>query len=588
VADETDRSQPPKESSSVLSVLGSVVRYRPKAAISLMVISLIAGLSESMILALVAHAANSMVDGTDRLDAALGPVAIETRVPIALAVAGGLGVLRIGLQVILAYLPSRIAADAQADQRNRLFDAYSRASWEVQAKEHDGHLQELLTTQVTNATHALVVATNLVTAGLTFLTLVFAAFIFDPTAALLVLVVAASLAAVLRPIGKRGRYYSGRWSSALLDYAGAVGSAIRLAEETFTIGVAAAESARLRERVESIRHYYWRTQFTQRLTQGLYQGFVILLLVGGLAGLYASGTGRIASLGTVVLILVRSASYGQHAQVHWHVIQQAGPFLERLAAEEDHYSSNALSSGQRSFRAGTALELDSVSFEYRPGIPVLRGVTLDVAAGEVIGIVGSSGAGKSTLVQILLRMRQPTEGQVLLGGIPIDEISFDDWRRNVAYVPQEPRLLHASVAENIRFSRSFDAEQVEQAAQMANVHADILAMPNGYDTIIGQRADAVSGGQRQRICLARALVGRPTVLVLDEPTSALDSASEAAIQASLLKLRGDPTIFIVAHRPALLTICDRVIQIEGGSANVLPSAPHELGTQTQAGPRALP
>jgi ATP-binding cassette subfamily B protein len=183
--------------------------------------------------------------------------------------------------------------------------------------------------------------------------------------------------------------------------------------------------------------------------------------------------------------------------------------------------------------------------------------------------VGPSGAGKSTLVQLLLRMRTPTAGRFLLGALPVDDIDLVSWRRHVAYVPQEPRLLDGTVADNIRFHRDIDQASVERAARLAHIDHVIRAMPQGYDTVVGQRADAVSGGQRQRLCLARALAGNPSVLVLDEPTSALDRDSEAAIQATLRELRGRLTMFIVAHRPSLLEICDRIFELDRGHLRVL-------------------
>ena len=159
--------------------------------------------------------------------------------------------------------------------------------------------------------------------------------------------------------------------------------------------------------------------------------------------------------------------------------------------------------------------------------------------GEVIGVIGPSGAGKSTLVQLLLRLRAPREGRYLVNGVSAQEIVQEDWHRQVAYVPQEPRLLHASVAENIRFFREISTmRQVERAARLARIHEDIVGWTDGYETIVGPRADAVSGGQQQRICLARALVARPQLLVLDEPTSALDPTSESLIQESLTGLKG--------------------------------------------------
>jgi ABC-type multidrug transport system fused ATPase/permease subunit len=134
----------------------------------------------------------------------------------------------------------------------------------------------------------------------------------------------------------------------------------------------------------------------------------------------------------------------------------------------------------------------------------------------------------------------------------------------VSYVPQQPRLLHATVAENIRYLRDIDDDAVREAAEHARIHEDIMGWPDGYETIVGPRADAVSGGQQQRICLARALAARPHVLILDEPTSALDPHSERLIQASLQALRHEMTLFIIAHRMSTLDICDRVMVVIDG------------------------
>jgi ABC-type multidrug transport system fused ATPase/permease subunit len=558
------------------SVLGSVIAGHRRSAAALLVTALFAGLTESTILALVAQAATALVEGSDQVVATLGPVQLDARIPTILAVAGGLAVVRLGLHVGVAYLPSRMAGDRQAQIRRELFDAYSRSEWATQADERDGHLQELLTNQIGQATQALNQTGNLFAAGSTFLTLVLSAFLLGPVVALVVLLTAACLAAGLRPLGRRARRHSAALSASLLGYAGAVGETVRLAEETYTFGVADAERGRVNARIDEARHHFVRQQFTSRLAQGVYQGLMILLLVGGLTILYASGTGQIATLGTVVLILVRASSYGQQVQVSWQVIQQAAPFLDRLADTEARYRAAATRSGDAPMPAGGALELQDVSFSYDRGSPVLTDVTLAVDAGTTTGVIGPSGAGKSTLVQLLLRMRHPSGGRLVLAGTPIEEISLEAWHRHVAYVPQEPRLLQATVAENIRFARDISDAEVERAARLAHIHDHILSMPQGYDTPIGQRADAVSGGQRQRICLARALAGAPTVLVLDEPTSALDAASEAAIRDSLLELRGALTMFIVTHQPSLLAVCDQVLRVDAGRAALepAPTAPH--------------
>lgn len=558
----------------LFSVLRTVIDGHRGTAAALMGAALLAGLAESTILALVAQAATALVEGSDEVVATVGPFDLDTRIPVLLTVAGILAVLRLVLHLAVAYLPSRMAGDTQARIRRGLFDAYSRSSWSTQADEREGHLQELLTNQIGQATQALNQTGNLFSSGSTFLTLVLSAFLLGPLVALAVLLTAAVLAAGLRPLGKRARRHSAALSASLLEYAGAVGETVRLAEETYTFGVAEAERTRIHERIDTARHHFVRQQFTSRLAQGVYQGLMILLLVGGLTILYASGTGQIATLGTVVLILVRASSYGQQVQVSWQVIQQAAPFLDRLAATEARYEANAVRSGDRALPPGGALQLEDVAFTYNRGAPVLTDVSFSVAAGTTVAIVGPSGAGKSTLVQLLLRMRDPSEGRFLLDGVPVAEISLDEWHRQIAYVPQEPRLVQATVAENIRFSRAISDDDVRRAARLAHIDDYIQGLPEGYATPIGQRADAVSGGQRQRICLARALAGSPSIIVLDEPTSALDEASSDAIRASLVELHGTLTMFIVTHQPSLLAACDDVLTVEGGRVRMAPRADH--------------
>jgi ATP-binding cassette, subfamily B, bacterial len=553
---------------NLFTVLGAVMEGHRPAAVGLMAAALAAGLAESTILVLVVQAATAMVEGSNEVVASVGPLDLDSGVPMLLALAGALAIIRLGLALAVAYLPSRMAGDTQARIRRGLFDSYSRSTWATQADEGEGHLQELLTNQIGQAGQALSQTGSLFSAGSTFLTLVLSAFLVNPLVALIVLATAAFLAAGLRPLGKQARRHSAALSASLLEYAGSVGEAVRLAEETYTFGVADAQRGRIHERIDAARHHFILQQFTGRLTQGVYQGLMILLLVGGLTVLYASGTGQVAVLGTVVLILVRASSYGQQAQVAWQVIQQGAPFLDRLATEEARYRANEAVAGDLPFSSGGPIRFEDVSFTYNREASVLSHVSFAVGAGTAVGIAGPSGAGKSTLIQLLLRMREPTGGHLLIDGIAVDQVALREWQRHVAYVPQEPRLLQASVAENIRFFRDISDEQIERAARLAHIHQHIVAMPQGYATPIGQRADAVSGGQRQRICLARALAGQPTVLALDEPTSALDAASEEAIQASLLELHGSLTMLIVTHQPSLLAVCDHVVELQAGRAHL--------------------
>jgi ABC-type multidrug transport system fused ATPase/permease subunit len=352
----------------------------------------------------------------------------------------------------------------------------------------------------------------------------------------------------------------------LLDHAGGVSEATRLAEETQVFGVTRAQEARLQQLIERARRLFFDTQFNLRLVPNIYQSAVYLLLFGGLALIYTVDRSGLASLGVVVLLLVRAGTYGNQAQNSYQVVRQTGPFIERLEEAIERYDEGASMSGSEPFETLEALALQDASYSYgeRAQAPVLSDITFDVKAGETIGIIGPSGAGKSTLAQLLLRLRKPDTGQYLVNGVPAHRLRWGDWARLVAFVPQTPQLIHASVAENIRYFREVGQDDVERAAKLAGIHSDILEWSDAYDTIVGPRAAAVSVGQAQRICLARALALRPQMLVLDEPTSALDPTSERLIQASLTALRGSLTLFVIAHRLSTIDICDRVVVIVGG------------------------
>jgi len=532
--------------------------------VELAISSVLSGLTEAGILAVVAQVAATLVDGARRVHAHIGPFHIDATVGALLAVAFALAVIRLALQAPISLLPARIAADVQARLRKELFDAFTRASWAVQSRDREGHLQEIMTSQVLQATQGALQATALITALFTFLVLVISALVLNVGAALVVLAASVLLFGLLRPLNALGGRRAGALSQAQMDYAGGVGEAIRVAEETQVFGVAAAQRSRIGRLTTEARDLFFHTQMLGRLIPNIYQSMIYLIIVGGLAGLYAAGSGNVASLGAVVLLIVRAGMYGQQIQGSYQLVRQALPFVERLQEVERLYAASSPVTGERSLPRVQTLAFENVSYAYRPGRPVLSDISFEVAGGETVGVVGPSGAGKSTLVQILLQLRMPDHGRYLVNSVPAEQFACDDWQRRVAYVPQEPRLVHASVAENIRYFRNLDDDAVERAGRLARIHEDVMGWSNGYDTIVGPRADAVSGGQQQRICLARALAAQPEVLVLDEPTSALDPRSETLIHDSLIALTGEVTLFIVAHSMSTLDICGRVMVIIDG------------------------
>jgi ABC-type multidrug transport system fused ATPase/permease subunit len=546
------------------SQLEPLLGGRGRVFVFIAVISVISGLTESGILAVVAQVAASLVSHVHTVHLNLGPLHASVTIGAVLAVGGVLAVVRLILQIPMSVVPARIAADVQTRFRNELFGAFTHASWPVQSRDREGHVQEMVTNQVLQASAGVLQAASLVIAAIAFGVLVISALVLNLVAAAVVLVAAVLLALVLQPLNAMGGRAAASFSEAQMDYASGIGEAIRMSEETHVFGVADEQVRRTDALAAKSRQHSQGTMMLARLIPNLYQSMIYLILVGGLAVLYLSGAGHVAQLGAVVLILVRAGTYGQQMQGAYHYMLQATPFIDRLHEAERRYLASTPVRGYRRLASVEGLAFESVSYAYVPGRDVLRDVSFEVAGGEAVGIIGPSGAGKSTMVQILLRLRDPRAGRYLVNGIPATQFASMDWRRTFAYVPQDPRLVHASVADNIRYFRDIPDEAVENAARLACIHDDITRWASGYDTIVGPRADAVSGGQRQRICLARALAASPEILVLDEPTSALDPRSESLLQESLVGLRGSVTLFIIAHRMSTLSICGRVMVVVDG------------------------
>jgi ABC-type multidrug transport system fused ATPase/permease subunit len=527
-------------------------------------ISIAAGVVEASVLALLADVAAEMVLKGRHVSTGLGPLSAHLSVGTAIVAALILAVVRLVLQLVLAWLPSLLAANVQAELRGELFEAFTRASWAVKSNELEGQFQELMTNQINIATGAVMNMAITISASAMFVALVATAFTLSVPVAALVLVSAVALFWAFRPINRAGRAAARDESEAYVNQATGISEAVRLAEEAQVFGVIAAYQDRMSKLIEIARVAFFRQNLTARAVGNLYQSCVYLIIVGGIGGLYLSHAGDLASLGAVVLILVRASTYGQQITSANHALIQSVPYLDRLYGALERYRRSAGPDSGSALPRLETLAFDKVTFGYRLGQPVLKDISFDVRAGEAIGVIGPTGAGKSTLSQLLLRLREPEAGVYLVNGVPSGTLSRTDWQRKVAYVPQEPRLFRGSVSDNIRFFRDIDQGACEYAARLAHVHDEIVAMPAGYKTIIGQQADAVSGGQRQRICLARALAGKPQLLVLDEPTSALDLESEAAIEASLAGLHGTMTTFIIAHRLSVLRVCDRLLVLEGG------------------------
>ena len=221
------------------------------------------------------------------------------------------------------------------------------------------------------------------------------------------------------------------------------------------------------------------------------------------------------------------------------------------------------------------IEFKNVYFGYKAYNPVLKDISFSIKQGEMIGIVGHSGVGKSTLINLIMRLYDPTAGEVLIDGKDVRDISQNSLRSQVGVVLQETYLFNGTVLDNIRYAKP-DAtfEQIVNAAKTANCHDFITRMPDGYNTVVGERGYNLSGGERQRIAIARAILHDPKILILDEATASLDTQTEKQIQDALDRLIKGRTTIAIAHRLSTLANADRLIVLKKGKVA-------EIGTHTE-------
>lgn len=539
----------------------------------LVVVAVIAGLVEASLLAVIATAAAALSQGEPSVSLALGPSALEASRTTAFAFAIALAVVRGVLQLVLAYLPAQMSSGVLADIRERLFASFTAASWSTKAGERDG-LFVTLTTQHANGVAQSVIGLGTgLAATIMFVTIMTTAFMQNVVAASTMTVLAMLLFLCLRPLSRVLRRHSKQYAEATTAFIGSSQEVVAIAEEVEVFGPTSTYRSRFNAQVESARRSHIRTRFLTSAIPALHQSVAFLMIVLALAVVSGARVGDLGQLAAVVLMLIRSLTYAQQMQTAITGLDERVPLVNQVLDALSRYRQHPQQDGSEPLDRVDSLAFNRVSFSYPGGPNVLTDVSFTVRRGQAIGVVGPSGAGKSTLVQLLLRLREPNEGSVYVSDRDLRSISRTAWRQKVAYVPQISQLISGTVRENIRFFRDWiNDEEVEEAARRAHIHEDISSWRGGYETLIGQRLGAISGGQRQRICLARALAGRPEVLILDEPTSALDVRSESLVQETLLDIKPDIALVLVAHRISTLSIADNILVLIDGQVSAIGSS----------------
>lgn len=406
---------------------------------------------------------------------------------------------------------------------------------------------------------------DIVKEPLTLIFMVVSAFLLDPKLALVSFVLFPICILPIAIFGRKMRKNSRRAQERIADLMSILQETITGARIVKAYGMEPAEEARFKERN--------RTFFGNVLRMARARSSVepIIVFISGFGIsfvlLYAKWEGMtfsqiVAFAAALVLMYepVKKLS-GIHLQ-----IQQSVAAAERIFELIDAPITVVEKPGAAPFGGTPAvIEFDHVGFSYGPETPVLRDIHLTIPSGTRLAIVGNSGSGKTTLVNLIPRFADVTAGAIRINGTDIREFTLKSLRKSMGVVTQETILFNDTVAANIRYGTpEASLEAVREAARKAYAHEFIEEMPEGYDTIIGERGVRLSGGQKQRLAIARAILRNPPIMIMDEATSALDTASERQVQSALESLMTGRTVFVIAHRLSTIVNCDRILVLEAG------------------------
>jgi len=338
------------------------------------------------------------------------------------------------------------------------------------------------------------------------------------------------------------------------------------------IKVFLSENKWLKDYDKAMRHYF-RYYIKDETWQYVPQIILELLAVGLLGLLFVLSGGSSKGI---------SREYLSVFAVYAYSFYRFMPSLKNLSAKKMGYAGNlsvieslynfckeninSIPEGKIILRSlGNSIEFKQVNFEYPGRKNILRDLNFELETGKTTAIVGESGSGKTTLVNLILRVFVPKSGRILIGGLELGDLQLDSWLNKIGYVSQDTFIFNGSIRENIIFGRLEDENRLIEAAKLANIYDFILTLPDGYDTLVGDKGMKLSGGQRQRIAIARAMYNNPEILIFDEATSSLDNLSESMIQASIKEISANRTVLLVAHRLSTVINSDKIIVLAGGA-----------------------
>ncbi len=476
-------------------------------------------------------------------------------------------ILRAATTSAFGFVRGYITADFLSTESQIMFRHTLFASWPFLLKQKIGHIQNTLVRDMQRTSNLLEVVSQTIQSMTGFTMYLLVAINISPLMTFYTLIGGGVLLFFVRPFLRRTRDTGAHMAAAEKDISQFLGEHIIGMKSLKAAGAEQKALTTARSILLSLRTFHIKMVLIRSINTSLFQPFSIVFISILFLLMYKTPGFSILSFGAALYLIQKIFVYLESLQSSLHSIVELVPYAEQVssykknlivATEEKH-------SGTKPFLFQKELNFANLSFGYKENETVLSGVDFTIKRGETAGIVGPSGAGKTSVADLLLRLFVPNQGGISVDGVSISEIPLEEWRSHIGYVSQDVFLLNTSIADNIRFYRDgLSEEDIIEAAKQANIYDTIAKLPEGFETVVGDRGVMLSGGQRQRIALARALAQKPDILILDEATSALDHESEKLIQDSIRALHGKVTVVIIAHRPSTVADADHIIVLDSG------------------------
>ena len=479
--------------------------------------------------------------------------------------------------LIFNFIRIKIDTDYEETTRNNLFKSVLHADWPYLLKQKIGYLETVLMTDVLRGSVLLRQIGNIimVLTGLTIYTVV--AINISPRITLITLALGGLLFLFFKPLLYRTRVYAARASVANKEVSHYVNESIVGMKTIKSTSVTGQIIARGREFFSELKKLKVASMILSSLSSSLIQPMSLVFVVVVFAVAYKMPDFNFAALVAIVYLIQRIFQYIQQLQSNVHEASDAVPYLLNLLNYQQKADAHReKEGGGADYSFQNSLKFHNVGFSYQSSRPVLNEVSFTINKGEMAGLIGESGAGKTTIVDLLLRLFNVSQGEILLDNKNINNISLTQWRKNIGYVSQYVFLLNDTIVNNIKFfDNAVTEKDVARAAKMANIYEFIKDCPDGFNTVVGERGIMLSAGQRQRVAIARVLARNPQLLILDEATSALDNESEAKIQEVIENLHHKVTVLVIAHRLSTVMSADKIIALDKGKI-IETGSPHDL------------